>query len=109
MSSWALYAVPILSVILAAGTLSVAIWRDRNKPELDEATVRELNNKLNARRDRRVVVLEDWADVMRQWVRDAQETFKEMCGVIREDRETLGKPMPDIHLPEPPKLPPPEL
>jgi len=110
LSDVALYVVPTLAVLLSGATLAVSIWRDRNKPPLDEATVKDLNNRLNARRDKRVLDLENWADKLRPYLRGVKVRDDMMCDLIREAYTKLGLPMPEIApLADPPEMPQPVL
>lgn len=107
----------ILSSLGAVG----AVFYKRRQPELDNATaahqlvssnavkteIERASRQLNAQRDLRVLDLETWADLMRPWTREVRDKFDRLFEMLRDERWSAGKDMPEIHLPDPPEFPPP--
>ena len=117
---WTEY-VPIAVSIVSVLAVIAGIVRDRRKPDLDQAQatsalvnsdsvkqqIKRMSDESNARRDLRILDLEEWADLMRPWASDAQAKFAMLAEMIRAELWDKGKRMPDIELMPPPKFPPP--
>lgn len=117
---WTEY-IPIAVSIVSVLAVVAGIIRDRRKPDLDQAQatsalvnsdsvkqqIKRMSDESNARRDLRILDLEEWADAMRPWASDAQAKFAMLAEMIRAELWDRGRPMPDIDLLPPPKFPPP--
>lgn len=114
--------IPIAASCIAIVGAAAAILRDRKKPDLDEAQaksalvnsdsvkqqIRKMSDESNARRDLRVLDLEEWADKMRPWTYQVRDRYERLQELVKDMLWAEGKKMPeDMGLPEPPPFPPP--
>jgi hypothetical protein len=94
-----------------------AIIRERNKPRLEGATtdqvksvVKEYADKSNARRDLRLLQIDNWAfNQVMPWGRDAVVKFDKQGDQVEELAEALGRHVDRIHLSPFPEMPAPLL
>ena len=114
---WTEY-VPIAVSIVSVLAVIAGIVRDRRKPDLDQAQatsalvnsdsvkqqIKRMSDESNARRDLRILDLEEWADVIRPWASRVKERDDIIFETIREDRRRLGLEMP--YIPPLPPVPP---
>lgn len=92
-----------------------AIIRERNKPRLDLANsdqvrsvVKEYADKSNARRDLRLLQIDNWAfNQVMPWGRDAVVKFDKQGDQLEELAHDLGRHVERIHLAPFPEMPPP--
>lgn len=117
LTEWGLLVTTAIAVVTAVA----AVFRDRKKPVLDEAQaesalvnsesvkmqIKKMSDESNIRRDLRILDLEKWADAAAPWMSLAIDRFNLICRLLREDREKLGLPMPEIDLPPAPERPAP--
>ncbi|MCG5431259.1 hypothetical protein LV457_03010 [Mycobacterium sp. MYCO198283] len=105
-------------IITAVASVVGAVWvivRERRKPTLDlansdqiKAQVKKISDETNARRDLRVLQLENWAfEKVRPWGRDAVTKFDQQGDLLRELAKAVGREVPVIHLDPFPEMPPP--
>lgn len=110
------------AAVVAIGVAIAGAVKDRRKPVLDAAQaesaivnsdsvkqqIKRMSDESNMRRDLRILDLEQWGDRVRPYLRIVAQRFDELCDLIREDREKLDLPMPNIEpLPPAPEMPPP--
>ncbi len=96
---------------------AAAIIRDRRKPQLDlanrdqvQSVVKEYADKSNARRDLRLLQIENWAfNQVRPWGRDTVVKFDRQSDLLHDMAAKLQIEVPVIHLLEFPEMPPPLL
>jgi hypothetical protein len=94
-----------------------AIFRERNKPRLEGATtdqvrsvVKEYADKSNARRDLRLLQIDNWAfNQVMPWGRDAVVKFDKQGDQVQDLATALGRQVERIHLAPFPEMPPPLL
>lgn len=119
VTEWILIATTITA---AVGAFSLAI-RERRKPELDAAQaasavvnsesikqeIKKQSDLSNARRDIRLLALEQWGfDQVRPWGRDVVTKFDLIADLLKAELWEQGKAMPEIHLAPFPEMPPPQ-
>lgn len=117
----------ILTTIGAIGVAVAAIIRDRRKPALDsaqaentlvnsesvKATIREMTDQANAKRDQanamrdlHLLQLEDWAfEEVRPWGREVVRKYDKQNDMLRELGARLDVDVPEDHLPPFPEMP----
>lgn len=110
------------TTLLAVATAIATIVRDRRKPELDaaqaehalvnsdavKAEIKRQSDVSNARRDLRLLDIENWAfDKVRPWGRDVVTKFDQQGDLLRKMATALGQTVPEIHLEPFPEMPPP--
>lgn len=111
----------VSTTMLAVGTAIAAIVRDRRKPQLDaaqaetalvnsdaiKAEIKRQSDVSNARRDLRLLDLENWAfEKVRPWGREAVTRFDQQSDVVSELAQALGRTVVPVHLPPFPEMPP---
>ena len=104
------------TIVAIVGAMA-AIVRDRRKPRVDmasasqiESVVKEYADKSNARRDLRLLQVENWAySQVRPWGWDAVAKFNLQNDMVRVLAVKLGETVPEVHLAPFPEMPPPLL
>ena len=120
---WTEY-VPVAAAIIAAIVALAGAWHSRRKADLDEAQatnalvnsdsvkaqIRRMSDESNLRRDTRILDIEAWADEMRPWASEVQESYAVLVELAVSVLWDRGESLPDTvprRLPPPPKFPPP--
>lgn len=106
----------VTTVVTVVGAIAVIV-RDRRKPQLDlanrdqvQSVVKEYADKSNARRDLRLLQIENWAfNQVRPWGRDTVVKFDQQSDLVQELARALGRNVDRIHLDPFPEMPPPLL
>lgn len=107
----------LATALVAIVGSAAAIIRDRRKPQLDlankeqvQSVVKEYADKSNARRDLRLLQIENWAfEKVRPWGRDAVVKFDQQGEQVQDLARALGRTVERIHLEPFPEMPPPLL
>lgn len=101
----------LTTIMTVVGGIAVII-RDHRKTRMDSDTVRaqvkELTDKSSARRDMRVLQLENWAfDKVRPWGREVVVKYDRQNDTLAEMAKALNISFVPDHLPPFPEMPPP--
>lgn len=104
------------TLVTVIGAIAVIV-RDRRKPQLDmanrdqvQSVVKEYADKSNARRDLRLLQVENWAfNEVRPWGRDTVLKFDMQGDQVQDLARALGRTVERIHLEPFPEMPAPLL